>query len=64
MKKCDFCIMSDPSGKCFYLSTMARKSDCEKAIKQMAKALQGTRYDKRERFNENTNNIGRNEVRK
>lgn len=50
MKKCDFCTMSDPSGKCFYLSTMARKSDCEKAIKQMAKALQGTRYDKKRKI--------------
>ena len=64
MKKCDFCTMSDPSGKCFYLSTMARKSDCEKAIKQMAKALQGADMIKGERFKENTNSIGRNEVRK
>ena len=50
MKKCDFCAMSDPSGKCFYLSTMARKSDCEKAIKQMTKALQGAGYDKRRKI--------------
>ena len=50
MKKCDFCTMSDPSGKCFYLSTMARKSDCEKAIKQMTKALQGMEYDKRRKI--------------
>ena len=50
MKKCDFCAMSDPSGKCFYLSTMARKSECEKAIKQMTKALQSIGYDRRRKI--------------
>ena len=50
MTKCDFCTMSDPTGKCFYLSTMARKSDCEKAIKQMVKALQGANSNKKRRF--------------
>ena len=50
MKKCDFCAMSDPSGKCFYLSAMARKSECEKVIKQMTKALQGMEYDKRRKI--------------
>lgn len=49
MKKCDFCTMSDDSGKCFYLPTMteARERYCKEAIRQMVKALQGMDSDRK-----------------
>ena len=39
MTKCDFCTMSSPKGKCFYISQTARQGDCKKAIDKMVEAL-------------------------
>ena len=41
MTKCDFCTKYDPKKGCFWLSTVAREDDCEKAIQKMIKALKG-----------------------
>ena len=39
MKKCDFCTMSSPSGKCYWDLQLDRKEDCQKAIEKMTTAL-------------------------
>lgn len=50
MKKCDFCTMSIPRGKCFYSSQVAREDDCKKAIKRMTEALGKEPEKKRKKF--------------
>lgn len=48
MTKCDFCTKSSPSGKCSWSMQSLREDDCEKAIKQMVKALgKQTKEDKK-----------------
>ena len=42
MKKCDFCIYSQPNGQCHWTLQEYRKPYCEKAIKKMTKTLKGT----------------------
>lgn len=39
MKKCDFCTMCLPDGKCFWDIQAMREDDCERAIKRMMKIL-------------------------
>lgn len=46
MTKCDFCKMSSPNGKCFWLSQAAREDDCRKAIKLMVEALKSNNREK------------------
>ena len=48
MKKCDFCIKSDPNGKCSWSTQYLRENDCEQAIKRMEKALRGNKVIKGE----------------
>ena len=50
MKKCDFCTMSSPSGKCFWISQVAREDDCKKAIKRMTEALGKETEKKKKKF--------------
>ena len=45
MKKCDFCIYSQPDGKCYWTLQAYRVLYCKIAIKQMTKALRGDRHD-------------------
>lgn len=40
MKKCDFCTESDGKGKCHWSLQISRQPYCEKAIKQMVKAME------------------------
>lgn len=47
MIKCDFCTQSSPSGKCRYELQGTREDYCEKAIKQMVKALGSRKEDNR-----------------
>lgn len=46
MTKCDFCTRYH-NGKCYWRSTMAAASDCERAIKRMIKAFQSISGDKK-----------------
>lgn len=39
MKKCDFCIYSQPDGKCYWKLQGYREPYCKMAIKKMTKAL-------------------------
>ena len=39
MTKCDFCTKSDPKGKCFFGTCVAREFYCEEAINKMIKAF-------------------------
>lgn len=41
MKKCDFCIYSQPDGKCYWALQAHREPCCKIAIKQMIEALKG-----------------------
>lgn len=42
MKKCYFCIYSQPDGKCYWTLQAYREPYCKNAIKKMTKALKGT----------------------
>lgn len=50
MTKCDFCTQSSPNGKCPYVSTSYRQNYCDKAIKQMVKALGQEPRENKKRF--------------
>ena len=39
MTKCDFCTQSNGNGKCRWSLQSVREQYCEKAIKQMVKAM-------------------------
>lgn len=49
MTKCDFCIKSNPSGKCYWIFQTARENDCRKAIELMTKTLQDKEYSEKKK---------------
>lgn len=46
MTKCDFCTQSDSNSKCPWSSIVYKQKYCDKAIKQMVKALGNNKQDK------------------
>lgn len=46
MKKCDFCVVCEPDGKCPYSLPSLREPYCKQAVKFMVEAMKGSRNDR------------------